>query len=628
MSVRVRSDDSRGAGLLAAVNREGAGGMSRWPSRGAKAGGPVINSSNRNRRSLLGHAPQLAKPSLRDHHAQFRFPRSRLSALLALPLASADEPADKEKPKHTNRLAKETSPYLLSTPTTRSTGIPGATEAFAKAKKENKLVFLSIGYSSCHWCHVMERESFNNEEVAKILNEHFVCIKVDREERPDIDQIYMTALNVHGQQRRLAAVDVPHARRQADRRRHLLAARGQGDRRRNGPRLQDASSRSSAIPTRTDPKRVEEQADKLADAHRTRRWRGISRHRPGRRSTATWSTASSRRSRTSSIREYGGFGNAASQASGHQVPDAAAPRFPARTMAERTKDTKTSTSMVTLTLDHMALGGIYDHLGGGFHRYSTERTWTVPHFEKMLYDNAQLVEIYAQAYRADEEAALSPGRHGNAGYVEREMTSPEGGVLLLAGRREHHEEGRFYVWTAKELDDASLTKAELALFREGLRCRREAQFRGQVSHPACCRKPLAEIGQGDEADRGASWRSVWPRAARSCSTSAPSATGRSSTPRCLTAWSGQMIAGYADGRPGCSTSRSISQPPRRPPISCCKNMRTKDGRLLRTYGAAPGQNAEGRAQRLSGRLCLPRPRPALTCTKPPATRSGSTRPRS
>ncbi len=123
------------------------------------------------------------------------------SLLLVLPLFAADPPpGDKEaKPKHTNRLARETSPYLLQHAHNPVDWYPWGEEAFAKAKKENKLIFLSIGYSSCHWCHVMERESFENEEVAKILNEHFVCIKVDREERPDIDHVYMTALNVMGQ---------------------------------------------------------------------------------------------------------------------------------------------------------------------------------------------------------------------------------------------------------------------------------------------------------------------------------------------------------------------------------------------------------------------------------------------
>jgi len=161
-----------------------------------------------------------------------------LLLVAALPAVEPDKTAP-AKGKPTNRLAREISPYLLQHAHNPVDWYPWGPEAFAKAKKENKIVFISIGYSSCHWCHVMEKESFSNAEIAKIMNEKFVCIKVDREERPDIDNVYMTALQVMNEPRRLAAVDVPDSRRQADCRRHLLAAVRQGDRRGESAWLQD-----------------------------------------------------------------------------------------------------------------------------------------------------------------------------------------------------------------------------------------------------------------------------------------------------------------------------------------------------------------------------------------------------
>ena len=167
--------------------------------------------------------------------------------------------------QHVNRLVRESSPYLLQHAHNPVDWYPWGDEAFAKAKKEGKLVFLSIGYSSCHWCHVMERESFDNPTVAKLLNDRFVCIKVDREERPDIDTIYMTALNVLEPARRLAAVDVPDGRRQADRRRHLLAAE---DKEIDGDKVPGFKSVLNAVAhlESEKPKQVEDQADRVAAA--------------------------------------------------------------------------------------------------------------------------------------------------------------------------------------------------------------------------------------------------------------------------------------------------------------------------------------------------------------------------
>ena len=344
--------------------------------------------------------------------------------------------------KHTNRLIHQTSPYLLQHAHNPVDWYPWGDEAFDKAKEEDKPVFLSIGYSTCHWCHVMERESFENKQIAKILNEHFVSVKVDREQRLDIDEIYMNAvvmmtgsggwpLSVFltpegkpfyggtyfppkdqsgrpGFERILLSV----AEAWKNRRRELVGSAakinellqnqvGQADKSNLSPELLDdafANFRGSFDPVN------------------------------------------------------GGFGNA--------------PKFPQPVNLSmllgywhRTADNQ-ALEMVEKTLDAMAAGGIYDHIGGGFHRYSTDARWLVPHFEKMLYDQALLGKVYIQAYQITKKERYAQIAKEVFDYVLRDMTDRDGGFYSAEDADSEGKEGTFYLWDPEQT--ASILSEEQA----------------------------------------------------------------------------------------------------------------------------------------------------------------------
>ena len=334
-------------------------------------------------------------------------------------------------------------------------------EAFDKAKKEGKLVFLSIGYSSCYWCHVMERESFNNEAVAKILNDSFVCVKVDREERPDIDQIYMTALTVQRQGGGwpLSMFLLPDGR-------PIVGGTywPPDDRKFEDEVVRGFKSILALIggAYKDNPKDLEKQADKLAAATTL----ALEDARPSPlvdldRKLLTETVDSLKEEFDA---EYGGFGNPNKRFKGPKFPMPCRLEFLLQ-QGERTGN-KALIEMAGITLDRMALGGIYDQIGGGFHRYSTERTWNVPHFEKMLYDNAQLAEVYARAFRLTKKPHYRRILEETLAYVERELTSPDGAFYSSQDAETHHEEGRFYVWTPEELADALPDPSDLAFLRK------------------------------------------------------------------------------------------------------------------------------------------------------------------
>jgi uncharacterized protein YyaL (SSP411 family) len=333
-----------------------------------------------------------------------------------------------------NRLARQKSPYLLQHQHNPVDWRPWDEEAFAEARRADKPIFVSIGYSTCHWCHVMERESFEDEKVASFLNAHFVSIKVDREERPDVDRIYMTfvqatsghggwPLNVfltpdlkpflggtyfppdsrHGQTSFLDVLEQVHRSWQT-RRAGLTQYAAQIQ-----ARLQEATARppSGLRPTETTLRRAGQLLKETYDPL------------------------------------HGGFGHAP------KFPHPSQPRFLLR-YAKRFQDTE-ALRMVLHTCDRMAAGGIHDQLGGGFARYSVDAEWRVPHFEKMLYDNAQLAELYL-------DAALVSGQERYAGvardilaYVLRDMTHPQGGFYSAEDADSEGHEGKFYCWTRREL---------------------------------------------------------------------------------------------------------------------------------------------------------------------------------
>ena len=344
---------------------------------------------------------------------------------------------------HTNRLAGEKSPYLLQHQHNPVDWYPWGEEAFAKARRENKPIFLSIGYSTCHWCHVMERESFESQATADFLNAHFVSIKVDREERPDVDKIYMTAVQ---------------------------AMSGQGGWPLNcflTPDLkpfyggtyfppQDKYGQASFIQVlRQIAKLWETRRDQVlqtaGDFHQ--KLELYTAREPGELflSPALLSNAA-----TIFKREFdpvwGGFGGPP------KFPRPCEPIFLLR-HAVHANDPQAVT-MVLTTCDRMAAGGIHDQIGGGFSRYAVDQKWLVPHFEKMLYDNAQLVNLYLDAYLLSGQPAHAATARDIIRYVLRDMTDPAGGFYSAEDADSEGKEGKFYCWTKAELSGV-LTPAEL-----------------------------------------------------------------------------------------------------------------------------------------------------------------------
>ena len=327
-------------------------------------------------------------------------PESGPRLLLVLPgIGCADDDAVKTKDRPANRLAKETSPYLLLHAHNPVDWYPWGPEAFAKAKAENKPIFLSIGYSSCYWCHVMERESFMDAGIAEVLNENFVCIKVDREERPDVDQIYMAALQAAQRLGRLADVDVPDARRPPLLRRDLFPAA----RPRRVVRVSDARSTRVAEAWRKISAR---RSRHDADAADRRRCAAGSTARPVGRAVAARGHAVGRDERPSLAEqfdpEYGGFGFNPANPERPKFPEPVEPGLPARSAPPRRPRPRRGRC-------RRARDGPRSRSTNGPRRHPrpprrrlpplcTDRYWIVPHFEKMLYDNAQLASVHLAAF--------------------------------------------------------------------------------------------------------------------------------------------------------------------------------------------------------------------------------------
>jgi uncharacterized protein YyaL (SSP411 family) len=362
----------------------------------------------------------------------------------------ANPPGSDAKDKPTNRLVHESSPYLLMHAYNPVDWYPWGPEAFAKAKKENKLVFLSIGYSSCYWCHVMERESFENQEVARLLNQWFVCIKVDREERPDIDTIYMTSMHVLRQ-----SGGWPLSMFLTADAKPIVGGTywPPDDKEKDGQKYRGFKGILQFVHQwyNDKPKEVLQQADHVAEATT----RALAE--TGRPSSVAALDRPLVDGAVAAIgREFdpihGGFGSAEHGFRGTKFPT---PPYLDLLLTEIERaHSPQLLDMLTLTLDEMARGGIYDHVGGGFHRYSTERTWTVPHFEKMLYDNAQLVEIYARAFRLTHKPLYRKIVQETVAFIRREMTVPPGRFASALDAETGGVEGRFYVWTDSELTAA------------------------------------------------------------------------------------------------------------------------------------------------------------------------------
>ena len=367
------------------------------------------------------------------------------------------------RPEFTNRLIEESSPYLLQHAHNPVSWYSWSPEAFERAKRENKPIFLSVGYSTCHWCHVMERESFEDEQIAAFLNQHFIAIKVDREERPDVDSVYMTAVNLlAGRGGWPMTVIMTPDKEPFFGGTYFPPRRGvRGSRTGLIDILTDMVARY-----RNDPGSVAARAQELSQQVERVSFLPPG---PGVPSDKTIAIAVSKLA-TSFDRVDGGF--------------TGAPKFPQPSRlvlllryARHTGD-EGATAMVATTLDRMAAGGIYDHVGGGFHRYSTDAKWLVPHFEKMLYDNAQLATLYLEAWQHTADASYQAVSREILDYILREMTSPGGGFYSATDADSptpegHEEEGWFFTWTPGELgrilgaEDAALVTAAYGVSARG-----------------------------------------------------------------------------------------------------------------------------------------------------------------
>ncbi len=372
--------------------------------------------------------------------------------------------ATQEQHKRTNRLIHETSPYLLQHAHNPVDWYPWGEEALQKARAEDKPILLSVGYSACHWCHVMERESFENEEIAALMNQHFVAIKVDREERPDIDGIYMQAVQaISGQGGWPMTVFLT-----PDGRPFYGGTYFPPHDRRYGQQVMPGFSRLLLSMADAYEKRrleVEEQADQIADFLRQRSGSPLRSKNlgPSRNMPLDLLNTASKVLAADFDPEHGGFGAAP------KFPNSMSLEFLLRIYLHRQagelsgQATRPELAMVETSLQHMANGGIYDQLGGGFHRYSVDDHWLVPHFEKMLYDNALLSRLYLHAYLVTENPFYRRIVEETLDYVVREMTSPEGGFYSTQDADSEGEEGKFFTWTPAEIK-AALPPQDADLF--------------------------------------------------------------------------------------------------------------------------------------------------------------------
>src|SRR6266540_3178668 len=371
------------------------------------------------------------------------------------------------RPEHTNRLAREKSPYLLQHAHNPVDWYPWGEEAFAKARRENKPVFLSVGYSTCHWCHVMAHESFENEEVAAIMNREFVNIKVDREERPDVDRVYMTFV-----QATTGGGGWPMSVWLAPDLKPFVGGTYFPPEDRYGQPAFKSVLERIATAWKQNHDKIVEQGGKIVEALRDSQSAGKIE---GKINAAILDTAYRQLDRNYDPKE-GGFGNAP------KFPRPVTLNFLTRFYARdpKSESGKHALEMDLFTLRKMAAGGMHDHIGGGFHRYSVDRYWHVPHFEKMLYDQAQLAIAYLDAFQITRDKQYESVARDVLDYVGRDMTSKEGGFfsaedadspVVAAGADPGHvktEEGAFYTWIKKEVDEALGDAAEIFDFHYGV----------------------------------------------------------------------------------------------------------------------------------------------------------------
>ena len=511
----------------------------------------------------------------------FLCPLALLLALLVSHARGDDPRARKEGPA--NRLAKETSPYLRLHAHNPVDWYPWGPEAFAKAKAENKPIFLSVGYSACYWCHVMERESFDNPEIAKAMNARFVSIKVDREERPDVDQIYMAALQVFGNggwpmSMFLTPEGLP-----------FFGGTYFPPADRNGAEGFPGLLKRVGDAWRDQRKEIEHDAARLAEmVKRSLAGSGLRRPMPLTRLFAQGGVDALSEQFDP---DYGGFGFNPDNARRPKFPEPSNLVFlldqhrrtgpkPAEEKAKPPGEPIGPLKMVLETLDHMARGGIRDQLAGGYHRYATSRYWIVPHFEKMLYDNAQLASTHILAFEATGDSRWRSEAEAAFAFIERSMTSPEGAFYSSIDAETRGEEGEYYVWTREQVNE---------VLGEGPDAEAFSQVYGLKRDPNFEKDRYVLLEPRSRSDQALSLKTT-PKALEA--KLAPlrarmlAARGRRPAPlrddKILTAWNGLMIAAHADGSRVLKDDRYRIAAEKAADF-LWKRLRTSEGRLLRTY---------------------------------------------
>jgi uncharacterized protein YyaL (SSP411 family) len=495
----------------------------------------------------------------------------------------AQEPAPL-KGHPANRLSKETSPYLLLHARNPVDWYPWGPEALARAKAEDKPIFLSIGYSSCYWCHVMERESFTDPEIAEFLNQHFVSIKVDREERADVDQVYMAALQA------LGPGGWPMSMFLLSDGRPFFGATYLPPRDRQGVRGFLTVLKVVAKAHRDQHAEIERAADGLSDIVKRKIRTSGGRRRP-------LSRAMSAHGRNQLAEqfdpEFGGFGYSPQNTHRPKFPkpvnlvflldqhrrDKNDPRSRPPSLGPSNKETD-PLEMVLFTLDRMARGGIRDQLAGGYHRYATNRSWSVPHFEKMLYDNAQLAAVHIKALELTGDARWRAEAEATLGFISGTMTSPEGGFTSALDAGPPGGEGAYYIWSGSEVKQVMGEGPDAEVFSRVFGLNGDHNFEG-ARNVLYQPRPLAE-----QAEKlGTTPRDL---EARLGPLREKMLAARQKRPapmlddKILTAWNGLTIAAYADAYRVLKNENYRNAAVRAADFLLTR-LRNGGGRLLRTY---------------------------------------------